>query len=232
MPAPNHPNKIISRRAFLKAIRWAPMLFVPATMHGIPLAFSTFEDGTRSKAPDSALPLTPHYPTKPALEDLFRQILPGSDEYVTEKYAYEIMGRLDRWAQELKATAHGLTALADCLPSTLEVSSLIPIDEVPVLSRFGIEVVRRKFSGARSAHQKQFLQDLRNYLHFSSIDTAEFQILRVEEVSPASVQANIRYELVGTVGQAGKEQRIGNWLTHWSRGESGNWRILKWESSD
>jgi len=232
MSAPNDEHKIISRRAFLQAIRWAPVLFLPPRMHGIPFAFPSFEGDSAGKAPNPTLHLTPHYPTKTPLEDLFRQILPGSDEYITEKYAFEIKRLLNRWAQELKATPHGVAALADMVPPTLKVSSLVPIQEVPVRSRWGIEVVRRKFSGAIPSSQERFLQDMRTYLHFSTIETAEFEILGIEELSPTGVQAKIRYELVGTLRPAGKEQRIGNWLIQWSRGEPGNWRILKWESSE
>ena len=49
--------------------------------------------------------LTPHYPKKSPLEDVLRYVAPGSDQYITEKYAMEISQLLAEWAKELRGNA-------------------------------------------------------------------------------------------------------------------------------
>ncbi len=41
----------------------------------------------------------PHYPAKSPLADVFRLVTPGSDEYITEKYAIEIEATLGGWGE-------------------------------------------------------------------------------------------------------------------------------------
>ena len=233
MSAPKDAHRIISRRTFLRAMRWAPVLFLPARMHGIGFAASPFEDVSAGKDSDSILHLTPHYPAKPPLEDLFRHILPGSDEYTTEKHAYEITQLLHRWAHELKTSPAAVNVPTEFLSSSFEVSSFVPIQELPVRSQYGIEVVRRRFSPAGPSSQERFLRNMRMYLSsFSRISTAEFEIVGIEEQTPTLVNAQIRYELVGTNAAGGREQRIGKWLTQWGRKESESWRVRKWDATE
>ncbi len=56
--------------------------------------------------------LTPHYPAKSPLADILRLVAPGSDEYVTEKYAFEIESLLKQWSQTLRTSARDLSTLA------------------------------------------------------------------------------------------------------------------------
>ncbi len=116
-----HPKEKskFSRRAFLGRMRWAPLAFLPA-----PLYPSTFLSPGNSlfRAPGMEFPfadyrLTPHYPKKSPLEDVLRYVAPGSDQYITEKYAMEISQLLAEWAEELRAEASRLTALANVLDS-------------------------------------------------------------------------------------------------------------------
>src|SRR4051794_36080371 len=76
-----------SRRRFLRGMRWVPVLFLPAPMHAV-------EFCAASAKPGAAIPpfsfadvrLTPHYPAKSPLDEVLRLVVPGTDEYVTEKY--------------------------------------------------------------------------------------------------------------------------------------------------
>src|ERR1700736_1632814 len=84
-------EKNISRRALLRGMRWAPMLFVPAPMRALPFgAKFTAPPRAISSFPFADLRLTPHYPAKSPLDDVLRLVAPGSDEFVGEKYAFEI----------------------------------------------------------------------------------------------------------------------------------------------
>src|SRR5438045_1546775 len=105
-------NQFLSRRTLLKSLGLAPMLFCPAPFYGSFYGSwfgSSFLFGSGESLPDHGsgfsfadIRLTPHYPAKSPLEDVLRLVAPGSDEYVTEKYAFEVASQLKEWSQALK----------------------------------------------------------------------------------------------------------------------------------
>src|SRR5689334_2646425 len=98
-------KQILSRRTFLRGMSWTPLLFVPASLFASPfrpLSTDFFSD--RAPFPEN-FRLTPHYPAKSPLDDVLRLVTPGSDEYITEKYAYEIMPLLTAWGERLKSAS-------------------------------------------------------------------------------------------------------------------------------
>ena len=88
------------------------------------------------------LRLTPRYPAKSPLDDVLRLVVPGSDEFVTEKYAFEIGRLLNDWSQALKAGPPALQVLATFLDPSLQATPLGSIQESKVRSGGGIEVTR------------------------------------------------------------------------------------------
>src|SRR5689334_7693309 len=98
-------KETLSRRNFLLTMGWAPFVFSSA-----PLFASSFRRGTGAvlaggaPVPFSDFRITPHYPSKSPLDDVFRLVAPGLDQYVTEKYAYEIMPLLSGWSERLKSS--------------------------------------------------------------------------------------------------------------------------------
>ena len=226
-----------SRRTFLKQMRWAPVLFLPS-----PLYLSSFRPpiaeipGDRNPALDfTDFRVTPHYPAKSPLDDVLRRVLPGSDEYSTEKYAFEIMRPFDDWSRALKAAAPSLDVLARFLDASLQACSLVPIQQTTLRSGYGIEVVRRKFANNPLLGREQFLQEIKAYLaSLSRVETAEFEITGIEEIGGSSprVRISIRYDLVGAGTDTMREQRVGQWLTQWSRDEANGWRVLRWEATE
>ena len=83
--------------------------------------------------------------------------------------------------------------------------------------------------------RERFLQEIKTYLaSMSRVETAEFEIIGIEEIAGSSplVRVEIRYDFVGTRTDAGREERIGQWLTQWSRDESNAWRVLRWEATE
>ena len=84
---------------------WAPVLFLPAPIDKSALSFSL---AANRSVPRFPLPFRrrspyPHYPAKSPLDDVLRLAAPGTDEYVTEGYAAEIMMLLEEWSRHLKA---------------------------------------------------------------------------------------------------------------------------------
>ena len=224
---------MVSRRSFLKAIPWAPLLGFPRSFRFLPLELT---DAGRAAAPSFALTdfrLTPHYPAKSPLDDVFRHVLPGSDEYVTEKYALEIMPLLADWARELKTLPPALEAAAKFLGVSVEGAALRSTEEILVRSGNGIEVVRGQFASSVVSGRDRFLEEIKAYFsHMARVETAEFEILAIEEAanSPLTLKVEILYTLIGMRTDTGREQRIGKWLTQWSRDESKSWRAIKWKA--
>jgi Flp pilus assembly protein TadD/peroxiredoxin len=227
-------EKHISRRNFLRGMRWAPILFVPAPLRALPF-------GSKLAAPPRAIPFfpfadfrfTPHYPAKSPLDDVLRLVRPGADEFVTEKYAFEIARLLNNWSQALKVAPPALSALAGFLDASLEATPLTPSEESRVRSGGGIEVMRRLFTANPAKGRERFLDQVKNYLaSFARVETAEFEITSIKEVAnaPLTVQTEIRYDLVGSRADGAREERIGNWSTRWIRAEPNNWHAVQWDA--
>jgi Flp pilus assembly protein TadD/peroxiredoxin len=230
-------DHIFSRRTFLGRIRWAPLLFLPSPIYASPLpSLLPATSGDRTYTfPFADFRLTPHYPAKSPLDDVLRLVAPGTDEYLTEKYVFEIMRLLNEWSQGLKATPPALAGLAKFLDASIEAIPLVPTQEKTVRSGNGIEVIRRQFSTNVVTGRERFLHEIKTYLtSISRVETAEFEIVGIEETagSPPKVQIDIRYDIVGTRTDNGREERIGHWLTQWTRDESNAWRVLRWEARE
>ncbi len=104
-------------------MRWAPVLFLPAPVFGTPFRsyFPALPADSSSSFPFADSRLTPHYPAKSPLDDVLRLVLPGSDEYVTEKYAFEITQLLAEWSAAITATPPASALLAKFLHGSVEV---------------------------------------------------------------------------------------------------------------
>ncbi len=230
-------NHALSRRIFLKRMRWAPMLFLPAPIHATalrPLLAGTA--GGRNSALDLAdFCVSPHYPAKSPLDDVLRKVVPGADEYITEKYAFEIMRPLEEWSRALKKESPALGVLAKFLDPALEASSLVPIQQTTLRSGNGIEVIRKRFATNAVPGRERFLQEMKYYLaSISRMETAEFEITGIEEIPGTSpvLRIEIQYALIGDSTDAAREQRAGHWLTLWSRDEANEWRVRRWEATE
>jgi len=178
--------------------------------------------------------VTPHYPAKSPLDDVLRLVPPGADEFVTEKYALEIGRLLNEWGQALKARSPAINVVATFLDPSLQATPLGSVQESSVRSGVGIEVTRRHFLTNSTSTGERFLDEIKKYLSaFARVETAEFEITSIKEVanSPLMVQSEVRYSLASTRADGGREERIGNWSTRWTRDNSSTWRVVRWEAS-
>ena len=231
-------NQIVSRRTFLRRMAWAPVLFLPAPLYAGPFRRALAEgpqDRISSSSTFADLRFTPRYPAKSPLEDVLRHVIPGADEYISEKYALEIAELLGRWSRDLKASPPALDVLAQLLDTSIEASSLTPTDQHSLRSGGGIEVFRRRFGAVVTSGRERFLSEIKSYMAgMSRMEMAEFEIIGIEEItSPLpKVNVDIRYDFVGMPTNTGREERVGQWRTQWVRGESGAWRVLRWEATD
>ncbi len=239
MPRHKNENQFPSRRAVLKSMGLAPLLLRPAPFEGYSFLFgpATSVPGRNAGFPFSDVRLTPHYPVASPLEDVLRRVAPGSDEYITEKYAWEIESLLRQWGQALRASVHDLAALARSLDPSIEASPLVPANEVTLRTGSGIRTTRRSFAGKAVSGRERFLEQIRAWLgQVSRIETAEFQITGIEEIGDASprvrLNIDIRYDIVALRKDEGREERVGSWQTEWSHDESAGWKALRWEARE
>jgi Flp pilus assembly protein TadD/peroxiredoxin len=225
-----------SRRAFLGRMRWAPILFLPAPLQA--RAFRSLLGETPCEGNPSLefadLRVRPHYPTNSPLDDVLEKVTPGTDAFVTEKYAFEILRLLDEWSRGLKASPPASRVLAKFLDASLEACSLVPSQQTSLRSGDGIEIFRRKFRTDVVLGRERFLEEMERYLaSMPHLDTAEFEITSIEETvgSSPQVRVEIRYDLVGTGRDATREQRVGQWLMQWSRDARNGWQVHRWEAT-
>ena len=232
-----HKNEklLLSRRALLKNMGLAPLLFRPAPFYGASFLFGS-PNSLPNQHPAFAFTdvrLTPHYPAKSPLADILRLVPPGSDEYVTEKYAFEIESLLNQWSQSLRTSVHDLSALTNFLSPSIEASSLVPTKEFSLRSAFGIDIKRRSFSTTMLPRRELFLQEIQTWLgQLLRVETAEFEIYSLEVLAntPLVVRLEIRYDIVASRNDEQREERVGSWRTEWSRDQSESWKVRKWEA--
>jgi len=233
-------KQMLSRRSLLKSLGLAPILFRPASFYA---SFLPFPPNTLLRPASgisfSDVRLKPHYPAKSPLEDVLRLVAPGSDEYVTEKYAFEIGALLNLWSGSLKASVRDLSVVAGFLDPSVEASSLTPAKKTTLRSGDGIDIVRRHFDTQIVHGRERFLQAIRDWLgEVSRIGTAEFDIIGIEEIAnvPLTVRLDIRYDIVSTRNDQRREERVGSWRTEWSHDESRSpseaWKAHRWEASE
>jgi tetratricopeptide (TPR) repeat protein len=230
------PKSQLSRRTFLKGMQVAPAIFLPTPLRmlGWPLS-SSMRSSPYRDFQFADLRVTPHYPASNPLDEVLRQVVPGNDEYVTEKYAFEILASLSEWNKALKASASTLgSVLGNFIHPTLKATPLAGVERARVRSKYGIDVWRRNFSGELVPGRAQFLDQLTRYIaEFSNLDIAEFQITAIGQIkdSPLTVIAELRYEFVGALTSGHREQRIGYWKTQWIHAESGVWQLTQCEAA-
>ena len=228
-----HLEQLPSRRTFFKSMALAPFVFRPAPFFGLPRG-GAFEGGFGwPDVSSNDLRFVPHYPVKSPLEDVLRRVPAGADEFVTEKYAFEVEAILREWSLALKAgNVHGL---ANGVAVGIEATPLSPESVTTLRSGFGIDVVRRKFGAKSAAGQDRFLSEIQSWLgNLSHIDTAEFEITGIEEIAttPATIRLDIRYDIAGARKDKQSEERVGAWSTEWQRDEAGKWKARRWQASE
>jgi tetratricopeptide (TPR) repeat protein len=224
----------LSRRNFLVTIGWAPALLLPAPITTWPfrekLAPNTGEQCANLAFAD--VRLKPHFPTKSPLDEVLREVAPGTDGFVTEQYVAEISQLLGEWSVDLKRGAPSLNRVAAFWADKIAASSWEPAEEKNIRSEYGVRVFRRKFALLPSASREQFLSNIKNYFAgIPRIETAEFQIVEITRIAAEipAVRAGIRYDFVAALQNGGREERIGQWHTEWTKHSSGAWRASRWE---
>ena len=183
--------------------------------------------------PFADLRVVPNYPTKSPLDDIFRLVDPGTDEFQTEKYAFEIASQLETWKPGLVNLSRASDTLSPLLHRGIEATSWHVGDTQRVRVGYGVEVLGKRFPKEHSWGRDAFLESVSQFLQsFKQITVAEFEITAIREIAsaPLQVRTEIRYTLVGPTTENQIEQRIGTWQVEWLREQAGNWIARKWDA--
>ena len=225
-------SPLISRRVVLKSLAFSGALLRPASFSGAGLLRSWEETlAFPGDLPFSDYRLTPHYPTTSPLNDILALVPPGSDDYVSEKYAHEIEMILRQWSAALQKSPSNVPVLASSLDPAITGEDLAGFTETRLRSRSGIDVVRRDFGPGSVTGRDAFVRSLQAWLKDAvRIDVAEFEIFAIEEIAsaPITVRTRLRYDLVLAAPDARREERVGSWQVDWVRDASSGWLAKSW----
>lgn len=225
----------LSRRSLLRCLGLTPLLLRPSAFRGLSLLSTAAEPHPASTFDFSDVRLTPRYPAKSPLEDILRLVPPGSDEYVSERYAFEIGLLLRRWGRALQSGSLG--DVKRSLDPALQACSLTPAKEVLLRSGGSVETARREFSSDTPLGPDRFLEELVAWVGAGTeMETTDFEITSLEEISslPLLVRLRVRFSIVARGPGARREQRVGYWRLEWVRegstSEPDAWKVRRWQA--
>ncbi|MGA8090266.1 MAG: tetratricopeptide repeat protein [Terracidiphilus sp.] len=215
---------------------FVPLLLRPAPLFGSRL-FAAPENPTNSQAafPFADIRLLPHYPAQSPLADVLKLVVPGSDQFATEKYAFEIESVMKQWSNGLKNSTRDHSALARFADDAIQATPFSDVKATRVRSSFGIDVVRREFASTPVTGRERLLKEIDVWLEpLEHLDTVEFEIFGIEETvhAPLTVHIDVRYDLVARRSNDSREERVGSWHMVWSREASEPWKAVRWEAAE
>jgi tetratricopeptide (TPR) repeat protein/peroxiredoxin len=226
------------RRDFLiRCCQGTSAAFVPASLRR--LAFSPgYFDPQGVVSADGEFHLHPHYRAKLPLEAVLLKTEPSLDQFITEKYADQIVATLAEWSASLRKSPHDTRAVEKAISKDFAGASLKPLESQLSRSNAGLEVRRNQFANTATLGPDAFLNDLRSTLNaFAEIIVAEFQVTSIKAIlsnRPASLQTRVRYDLVGSGHDFYREQRVGEWDLEWETSPvgdpGGELRVRSWRA--
>lgn len=173
----------------------------------------------------------PRYRTERPLDATLLKIDPSLDRFITEQYADQIAGVLSTWSTNLIHSPRNLQPITNALAPNFIGASPRPSDSRVARISPELQVRENRFSNQASLNSNTFLQQWQSSLDlFTSIQTAEFQITKIEASSDTpAIETHIRYEIVGSGDSFHREQRSGNWLVRWQKQPSNQFLITHWQ---
>ncbi len=149
-------------------------------------------------------------PAQAAPDATALKVKAGFDGFITENYHDQIAAILAQWSVNLVGSVE--TVLA---PDFLGASPQ-PAESRIVRPGPALEVHRVTFSQQPTLRRDAFVQELRSSLSsFAIIQTAEFQVTRIDVQPGGALRTRVRYELVGSGPGFHREQRVGWWNLEW-----------------
>ena len=240
-PAKTKDSIDFRRRSFLiRCCQGASAALIPAGLRG--LAFPSIFDSTNtttSKA-DVEFHLHPHYRADMPLDATLLKTQAGLDDFVTEKYQYQIAAILAEWSSNWLQSPRDMRAIEKVLASDFSASSLRAVESRVVRSGPALEIRQNTFARSKSVGRDSFIQELQSAMNsFGKIVTAEFQVVGIEAAPatpvqklPDSLRTRVRYEIVGSGRDFYREQRVGHWDLEWAAASGNGFRLRTWRALD
>ncbi|MDE3200305.1 MAG: VCBS repeat-containing protein [Acidobacteriota bacterium] len=226
-------SRLLTRRSLLKSLSATTLLFRTAPLFGESLWPVDIGRGSHAEQDGSfdVVRYAPHYPDQSPFSDIFKLVPPGSDEFVTEKYAVELEGILAEWAAQLKATPANFHRIGDFLDPSVSLTALSNPGTRKLRSTFGVNVHERIFASTSIVGVTKAIEQLHDWLGApEEVLTAEFEIFSIEIKSeaPLEVDISLRYDLVLRRMNDVHEERVGTWRMQCRRSTGDAWKVLRW----
>jgi tetratricopeptide (TPR) repeat protein/peroxiredoxin len=231
------------RRDFLlRCCQIASTSLLPAFLPRLALLSVYAFDTHNSLSAGHNFQLHPHYQAQLPLEATLLKTQPGLDSFITEKYADQIAAILAEWSTGLRHSPQDLHVVESILAANFSGFSPQSVESRLVRPGPAFEVHQNKFIRQSGLGRDAFLQEMRSALSsFSSIMTAEFQVVRIDADSiprPTRLNTRVRYEVVGSGHDFHREQRVGEWELEWASSDTASadvskapeFRLLSWRA--
>jgi Flp pilus assembly protein TadD/peroxiredoxin len=170
----------------------------------------------------------------PFLEPFLKQIQPGHDEFIAEKYAFDLERLLVGWAAALQASAHDLRTPREWLGGSLEGVALDRGTVQTLRADPPLESEKILFPAATIISSEAFLAALERYLSpLTHIEPCDLQVDAIDIFSdtPLHLRTQVHYSLTGHLDGNRREQRTGEWRIDWQQQGTGQWRITHWSAA-
>ena len=218
-------------------MRWTPALLVPAPfqMHPLNRCFPGLQSTGVFSTDFSEHRLAAHYPARSPLDDVLKLVTPGSDAYLSEKYASELAVILASFSRQLLDSPPALETLARILAPAVSFTSIDSAQVVTVRNSGGIRVQKRRFAAGVRSGRENFLAEAKRYWEgFRKLDVAEFEIVGFNGSSRTArnLESDVRYRFVGTTARNGREERAGIWKLSWSQSPEKTWSVNRWAATE
>src|SRR5579862_8840520 len=157
----------------------------------------------------------------------------GPDGFVMERYHDEVAGILADWRANLLGSPKNVQAIEKVLAPGFRGFSPLPAESRIVRPGPALEVRQITFSAQNSAGKDVFLDQFRAFLSaFSTLQTADFQVTRIEAQPGGGLKTRVRYELVGAGPGFHREQRVGWWNLEWEAATPDQYRLRSWQATE
>ena len=170
----------------------------------------------------------------PFIEPFLKQIEPGHDEFIAEKYAFELEHLLGGWEVALQASAQDLSLPKKWLKGNLQGARFDLATVETLRADRPLESERILFPAAQAISSEAFLAALGRYLSpLTRVASCDLQVDAIEIISdaPLHLRTNVHYNLTGHLDGSRREQRTGQWSIDWQLQGTGEWRITHWSAA-
>lgn len=210
----------LSRRHFLRSAGYSGA-FLLARFQGIP-AWSA------QPAASCFLHTQPEF--APFIDKYLKNLEPGHDAFVTERYACELEFLLRTWATNLCGSSSAAPEMLAAIPPGIMASPISQSTLQPRRVQPPLQTESHVFGAATQMERAEFIQHLNAYFQgFAPLQVAEFYISKIDRVltSPLRLRSLVHYDFLGK-HSSHRHERTGTWEILWEQRHDQAWIIREW----